>query len=167
MPAHDIHFAVLRPAQLNLIQAIEATSSEHPWSSQQVADSQAHDTIIHTFSLDNEEDIVGYWILQQVLDELHLHNFTICKERQGRGIGTQILKTLISHLCGTPFSGLESLSENGAVKHVFLEVRESNLAAQAVYQKCGFEVVGMRNGYYPTSGKDRENAVLMRCIIPG
>jgi ribosomal-protein-alanine N-acetyltransferase len=44
---------------------------------------------------------------------------------------------------------------------LWLEVRESNLAAQALYRSTGFHVVGQRRGYYPDGPHRRENAVVM------
>jgi ribosomal-protein-alanine N-acetyltransferase len=41
-----------------------------------------------------------------------------------------------------------------------LEVRESNLAAQAMYQKFGFEVTGRRSGYY----RDNSEAALLMTL---
>jgi ribosomal-protein-alanine N-acetyltransferase len=44
---------------------------------------------------------------------------------------------------------------------LWLEVRESNLAAQALYAKAGFATVGLRKDYYPFEGNRREHAVVM------
>jgi ribosomal-protein-alanine N-acetyltransferase len=39
-------------------------------------------------------------------------------------------------------------------KKAFLEVREGNRAARALYEGAGFEQVGLRKGYYPDTGED-------------
>ena len=53
---------------------------------------------------------------------------------------------------------LEAAEEKGA-KIQFLEVREANRQAIALYKNHGFSVVGRRDGYYAETG---ENALLMR-----
>lgn len=42
---------------------------------------------------------------------------------------------------------------------IFLEVRESNCGAVALYQKCGFEQLSIRKNFYTSP---RENAVVMQ-----
>ena len=47
-------------------------------------------------------------------------------------------------------------------ERILLEVRESNIEAQNLYIKNGFEKTGLRKNYYSDfSGKEPENAVLM------
>lgn len=49
-------------------------------------------------------------------------------------------------------------------QQVFLEVRESNIAAIKLYEKAGFESLERRKNYYQTqSGK--ENAIIMRLML--
>ena len=153
----SIQIASLQDGQIAIIQALEQNSSQHPWSNRQLADCLDHDYLIQTFAFDSEpEEIIGYWILQQVVDELHLLNFTISKSYQGRGIGTKVLRQLIEN----------QRSEQG-ISSIYLEVRESNIAAQAVYSKCGFQQIGERKHYYRNGLHEREKAILMRCIICG
>ncbi|HBC19279.1 MAG TPA: ribosomal-protein-alanine N-acetyltransferase, partial [Alcanivorax sp.] len=51
-----------------------------------------------------------------------------------------------------------------AMTVVYLEVRESNQSAQALYRQLGFEVCGVRKNYY-RKGDGHENAVLMQCLL--
>lgn len=150
--------------QIAIIQALERNSSQHPWSDRQIADSLTHDHLTHSFSFSsNPQELIGYWILQQVLDELHLLNYTIAKPYQGKGIGSSVLQQLIS--CCRTDSSLQMFSITEPVRSILLEVRESNSAAQRVYLKCGFDVVGERKHYYRNGTQEREKAILMRCII--
>jgi ribosomal-protein-alanine N-acetyltransferase len=49
---------------------------------------------------------------------------------------------------------------------LWLEVRESNAPAIALYDSYGFAVVGTRKGYYPAdNGNGREDALLMGCFL--
>ncbi len=95
------------------------------------------------------ETAIGYSIVMQVCDEAHLLNFSVVRAAQGRGAGAAMLVFL-----------RDALRRRG-VTQFFLEVRPSNLAARAVYEKAGFASVGRRKGYYPA--KDgREDALVMR-----
>jgi ribosomal-protein-alanine N-acetyltransferase len=53
--------------------------------------------------------------------------------------------------------------DHGALT-MMLEVRPSNRPAQRLYERYGFERIGMRRGYYPSHG-GREDAVVMRIAL--
>ena len=64
--------------------------------------------------------------------------------------------------CGIGGALLKALTEEAARRHagsVFLEVRESNDAARAMYRKAGFKESGIRRNYYHAP---LENAVVMQ-----
>ncbi|MFL6351010.1 MAG: GNAT family N-acetyltransferase [Bryobacteraceae bacterium] len=73
--------------------------------------------------------------------EREILNLAVAPKYRGMGLATALLKQELS-LEGTHF----------------LEVRESNLAAQALYRKCGFAVTGRRSSYYEYP---REAAIVM------
>jgi ribosomal-protein-alanine N-acetyltransferase len=58
------------------------------------------------------------------------------------GLGSQ----LIDHL-------LDTCRKRG-ILHYFLEVRETNEKAIALYRKYGFKVCGVRRKYYSDTGED-------------
>ena len=82
-----------------------------------------------------------YWL---VLDEAHIATLAVHPDLRRRGLGRMILSC-----------ALEEAAGEGA-KLAYLEVRESNKAAQYLYRRFGFEVTGRRPRYYVT-----EDAVLM------
>ena len=82
-----------------------------------------------------------YWL---VLDEAHIATLAVHPDLRRRGLGRMILSC-----------ALEEATLEGA-KLAYLEVRESNKAAQDLYRSFGFEVTGRRSRYYMT-----EDAVLM------
>jgi [ribosomal protein S18]-alanine N-acetyltransferase len=92
---------------------------------------------------------IGYAIIMQIVDEAHLLNFSVVRSAQGRGVGAAMLDFL-----------RDALRRRG-VTQLFLEVRPSNLAARAVYEKAGFTSIGRRKGYYPAEN-GREDALVMR-----
>ena len=97
-----------------------------------------------------EGALVGYVIAHRAADEAEVLNLGVVPERRRGGIGRALVKTLLAALA------------SGGAKAVFLEVRASNAAAQALYRSFGFLPVGRRSGYYrhPT-----EDAVILRTAI--
>lgn len=91
---------------------------------------------------------VGYAVVSLVLDEAQLLNISILPEYQGQGLGT----LLLHHICA-------EVRQRRAAR-LFLEVRPSNDAGRALYQRFGFHIIGQRKGYYPAVD-GREDALVM------
>jgi len=82
-------------------------------------------------------------------DEMEILNVATNPEIRRQGVGSALLQAL--------------LKLPGAA--VFLEVRESNLAARGLYKSAGFVEAGTRKNYYPprgTPGGSREDAIVMK-----
>ena len=92
--------------------------------------------------------VVGFCILQPVLDEANLLLMAIDPAQQGKGLGYQLLDASIALLKNSPVQ-------------IFLEVRESNTAAIKLYEKTGFHQIDLRKNYYPNSNGTREHAIIM------
>lgn len=92
--------------------------------------------------------MVGFAITQVVQDEASLLDLVIHPAAQRRGVGRQLLLTLIEQL------------QRRAVQTLWLEVRISNAPARALYQQCAFNEVFVRSGYYPAE-KGREDALIL------
>ncbi len=91
---------------------------------------------------DECEAIVGYLLLSLAADEAEIVTVAVRPSLRRRGIAATLLKEALS--CAR---------DNGA-SHCYLEVRESNLAAQRLYEKMGFVVVGRRKMYYSAPEED-------------
>ena len=85
----------------------------------------------------------GIWFLT---DEAHITNIAVRREYRRRGIGELLLISTID------------LAKEMKASIMTLEVRASNLTAQNLYRKYGFEQVGLRRGYYLDN---REDGVIM------
>jgi len=94
--------------------------------------------------------IVGFFAGWTVEDELHVNNIAAHTKFRRMGIGRSLLT-----------AGIEE-GYSRAVSFVLLEVRASNEAAQSLYRKMGFTLVGRRRDYYrfPT-----EDAFVMKLEI--
>lgn len=93
---------------------------------------------------------VGYAVMLTVLDEAHLLNISIARAAQRRGFGS----VMMQYLC--------AVAKRLGATQFFLEVRPSNVSAQALYARHDFVLVGRRKNYYPAPNGHREDAIVMR-----
>jgi ribosomal-protein-alanine N-acetyltransferase len=92
-------------------------------------------------AIDNQW-VVGYAGLWFMSDEAHLTTIAVRETYQHQGLGERLL-----------ISAIELAMERNS-QFITLEVRPSNVAAQALYSKYGFTGVGTRRGYYYDTGED-------------
>lgn len=90
--------------------------------------------------------VVGMLVAWMLVDEIHIATIATHPEFRRQGIGSRLL----AHT-------LRRAIDDGA-RSSFLEVRESNLAAQEMYRKFGYEPTGRRKRYYKDNDED---AILM------
>ena len=93
----------------------------------------------------NYDEIVwfaGIWIS---IDEAHVTNIVTKKDLRKNGIGSTLLEELIN------------LSKTLNLVSITLEVNENNLDAIKLYEKFGFEKLGIRKKYY----NNTDNALIM------
>jgi len=102
-----------------------------------------------------QEQVVGYCVIQRVLDEAELLNIVIFKPFQGSGLGRLAMRDLQEHLT------------RAGVQRLFLEVRQSNIIARHLYERSGFIQRGIRKAYYRSRSSDQaaEDALLMVCEL--
>lgn len=140
---------VIRPLQLAdlpAVVALEKRAHAFPWSQGNFAD--AHASNYYMVVMEEGGRLIGYGIVQVILDEGHLLNITVDPDLHGRGLG----RTLLLHLLDYA---------RGRTDTLFLEVRPSNTRAIALYQTSGFNEIGLRRNYYNAPGGGREDALLM------
>ena len=91
--------------------------------------------------------ILAFLVAQRVEAEWELENIVVAGTDRRRGVGTRLLSEFVAHARAEKGSG------------IFLEVRESNRSARALYRKAGFEETGLRKSYYSNPSED---AILCR-----
>ena len=99
-----------------------------------------------THSTTESAPIAGYIVARETAGELHINNFAVRSEFRRRGIGATLLNRVLDE------------ARQRKANAAFLEVRSSNQAAQALYEKCGFRALARRANYY---SEPREDAVVM------
>jgi len=126
---------------------IEREANTFPWSVKNFEDSLKSNHQAWVF-VDHLDEIVGFTIVQKVVDEAHLLNICVKPSEQGKGIGREILNHVIDY--ATRISSVL----------IVLEVRSSNTRAQKLYLYAGFNEMSVRKNYYPAE-EGREDAILM------
>lgn len=138
--------APMREADLAEVMAIESEIYSHPWTRGNFADSLRAGYACRTWRLGAE--LLGYFVLMAAAGEAHLLNLSIAPGRQRSGHGAALLREAAQ------------LARGEGARHLFLEVRPSNSAAQSLYTRFGFRKVAVRRGYYPARS-GREDALVL------
>lgn len=136
---------LMQHSDVNAVAQIEKLVQSHPWTISQFQDAvESYQSTV----IEQAGQVVGFCILQPVLDEANLLLMAVHPNQQGKGLGYQLLDQSIA------------LLKNQLVQ-IFLEVRESNQAAIALYEKSGFHQIDLRKNYYPCPNGGREHAIIM------
>jgi len=142
--------APMAEADLDAVLVIERAVYTHPWTRGNFADSLR--SRYHCCTWRQGGELLGYFVLLAAAGEAHLLNLSIAPACQRRGHGSALLR-----------EAMRVAREDGA-KKVFLEVRPSNLAGKALYERFGFRKIALRRGYYPAQG-GREDALVLGCVL--
>ncbi|MFJ1703104.1 ribosomal protein S18-alanine N-acetyltransferase [Kitasatospora sp. NPDC088346] len=105
----------------------------------------------YTVATTGDGGIVGYAGLMAIGTEGDVQTIAVAPGHQGTGLGATLLTDLVE----------ESVRRGCA--ELLLEVRVDNLRAQRLYERFGFQPVGVRRGYYQPAGVD---ALVMRLDHP-
>lgn len=139
-PEHCAPLAILLPVLLS------GTWSEVALLAMQQANHQLR-------VLESAQQIIGFAEFVLVADECQIFNVAISHGCQRQGFGKFLLRAVLD----------EAARQSMSV--AVLEVRESNLAARNLYERCGFVRTGRRPHYYPPlpGAIDQEAAILYSC----
>jgi ribosomal-protein-alanine N-acetyltransferase len=135
----------IRPASMadiDALVALERASYTHPWTLEQFRpefENQFASVLVSVIG----EQIVGYLCFWLIAGEMQVLKLTTCLSARRQGIASQLLRA--------------AFEQQDELRSVWLEVRESNSAAIALYCSLGFCCEGRRKAYY----RDGEDALLM------
>ncbi|HEM5987991.1 TPA: ribosomal protein S18-alanine N-acetyltransferase [Streptococcus suis] len=131
--------------QENLAEAVlavmQSVYEQSPWTLEQIASSMASQDEDYYLAYEGQE-LVGFLAVQTVLDEMEILQIAVKTDFQRLGIASQLMAAVMD------WKG-----------DIFLEVRESNSAAQALYTRQHFTKIGKRKDYYRNPVED---AVMMK-----
>lgn len=133
------------PKDASQIAKAELDIFTDPWSEEDIV------SVISTegsmcYTALSDGDVISYVIGRQISPEGEIYRIATLPSHRRRGLAYRLLDYAVKCERGR---GLESL---------FLEVREKNTAARALYSSYGFREIGIRKNYYknPT-----DNAIIM------
>ena len=130
-----------------LLAGLEAAAFRDAWSEDAIRSHICSENGITLLCLDRDGRAVGYLFGTSLPPEGELYRIAVLPEERKKGLGRFILLRFLDIL------------SNIGTDVCFLEVRESNTAARALYASLGFKPVGLRKNYY----KDPlENALVLK-----
>ena len=141
----NLKIRTMTAEDIDKVYEIELASFSVPWSKNLFLESLADDNN-RLFVAERDKEIAGYIDLWCILDEATIMNVAVAEAFRRQGVAV----VLMEHALGVALSG--------GANAVTLEVRKSNEPAVRLYERLGFESVGIRPNYYE---KPREDAIIM------
>lgn len=121
--------------------AIEEAAFEFPWSEEDFIRCLRQRNCIGMVAEHNER-IVGFMVYELHKNRLHILNFAVHEQMRRRGIGTQMVRKLITKLLPQRRN------------RILLEIRETNLAAQLFFREAGFRAISLLRDFYEDTTED-------------
>ena len=142
----DMNIRRAHPDDATAIAEMEQNIFGDPWSKKDIFSYICSDTGMCFTALDDSGEPIAYLIGRKIPPEGEIYRIAVREDKRQRGIGYRLLSFALKTERG---SGVET---------VFLEVREKNAPARALYQAYGFREIGVRKNYYQNPS---DNAVIM------
>lgn len=117
-----------------------------PWTVKQIEETQGSQNTVITYAM-IEDQIVGFIMASVTIDMADVFMVVVSADFKKQAIGTQLFESFI-HYC----------SEIN-IHEIILETRKSNRPAIRLYERVGFQTVGLRKGYYSSPIED---AIIMK-----
>jgi ribosomal-protein-alanine N-acetyltransferase len=121
---------------------IEQASFSTPWPPEAFQQELRHNRLARYVVARQAGAVVGYAGIWLMVDEAHITTFAVHPDWRRQGVGRRLLLAMIA------------LAVDLGATRMTLEVRVSNLAAQALYAEVGFAIAGRRERYYTDDGED-------------
>lgn len=146
------HVAI-RPAtegDVDRVTAIERAAFADPWSRPSFVHLLGDRRAFFAVARAPDGAVAGYVVAWFVADEGEIGNLAVDAAQRRRGIASALLAATVA------------AAREREVAALYLEVRDSNAAARALYAGAGFEAVGRRRDYYR---HPREDAIVLRLAL--
>lgn len=134
-------------ADVPAVSRIDRLSFSLPWPEHSFQYEVSENRVSRCFVAETENRQIAAMIVSWIIvDEMHIATIATHPDYRRKGVGERLLREAIA-------DGIKA-----GARMAFLEVRESNEAAQTMYRKLGFASTGRRPRYYRDNGED---AILM------
>jgi ribosomal-protein-alanine N-acetyltransferase len=128
---------------LNDVVALEAAAFTNPWSRDTLERDLQNTDVVRLYVLEDVgRRLIGFCGCWFVFDELHINTLAVTDQFRRRGHATRLLRFVLAEAAAA------------GIARATLEVRRSNVAALRLYDQFGFEVRGVRPGYYTQPVED-------------
>ena len=141
----DITISPLMQEDLTKVLEIEQETYSLPWSAKTFGDSLRQE-YYHFLKAECGGELIGYCGYLRSFETADITNVTVRKDFRRRGAGEIMVRQLMEE------------GRRAGIERFSLEVRRSNAAAIALYEKLGFREEGVRRGYYENP---REDALIL------
>jgi ribosomal-protein-alanine N-acetyltransferase len=134
-----------------------ASGTDHVWTVSEIQSAigpGSGRSLLAARMLDAAGDVtmVGFCALQVVEDEAEIHELVVARAVRRLGLGRALVNAALA------------VAHHRGASRAELEVRRSNLPAQALYLGLGFDRARVRRGYYRTP--DEDAVVMARSLSP-
>lgn len=137
-----IAFRQMELEDIDRIYEIETKSFATPWSKEAFYNELMNNKFAFYTVIEIGNEVAGYCGAWVVIDEVHITNIALLPEYRGMKLGEALLRKV-----------MDLVIEMGA-KTMTLEVRVSNIVAQSLYRKLGFQEGAIRKQYYTDNLED-------------
>jgi [ribosomal protein S18]-alanine N-acetyltransferase len=141
----DYDIRKLREEDLGQVAAMENSTQIVPWTSKIFKD--CYHAGYPGWVIEHQQKLISFTIMAVHSEECHLLNICVHPDFQRQGIGSQML------------AHAQVNAKKAGAMLIYLEVRESNQKAIALYKKSEFTQINIRKGYYPAL-EGREDALV-------
>ena len=142
----SIHILPMHADHIPAIAKLERECFSRPWSERMLSEELENQCAAFLTAVDETGEVLGYAGLLVAADEGYITNVAVFSQHRRQGIAAKLLQVFCD------FAAAHHLA------FLTLEVRPSNAAAIALYEKFGFQQAGLRKGFYQ---HPREDAIIM------
>ena len=137
-----ITYRRMTPADVEAVHAIELATFPTPWTLDSFHYEMRENQYAHYLVAEDETGIIGFCGMWLVIDAAQITNVAVVERMRGKKIGEALMKEAMR------------VAREGNMDIMSLEVRVTNVVAQNLYRKLGFQDGGIRKGYYTDNGED-------------
>ena len=138
---NKIEIFPLTESEVTQAAALERVCFSSPWSEAMIREAAARDEMVFLAAY-VKGAFAGYASMLCVLDEGQICNIAVARLFRRHGVGRALIDALIEE------------GKRRSLATLMLEVRESNAAAQALYEAVGFVRDGVRRAFYSAPRED-------------
>lgn len=138
----EITTRLMKLEDVDAVHEIEQGTFAIPWSHEALVKEVTENQCARYIVLCEDGVPVGYAGVWFILDEGHITNIAVRKDKRGLGYGRRVVNALIQ------------LAADSGMSFLTLECRRSNVVAQNLYHSAGFVDVGFRKRYYADNNED-------------